>query len=95
MRAVVEINEDEDTSAGATRARPERSEGSGRPSAPVGVQGDPDPVQELSEVPPIGVSPARSPARAPWWLSDRVLGLVLLGIVLAMIYVVLAASGVV
>jgi hypothetical protein len=31
----------------------------------------------------------------PWWLSDRVLGLVLLGIVLAMIYVVLAVSGII
>jgi hypothetical protein len=31
----------------------------------------------------------------PWWLSDRTLGLVLLGIVLAMIYVVLAVAGVI
>jgi hypothetical protein len=32
---------------------------------------------------------------SPWWLSDRVLGLVLLGIVLAMVYIVLAVSGVI
>ncbi len=37
-------------------------------------------------------APDRS-SSPPWWLSDRVLGLVLLGIVLAMIYVVLVASG--
>ncbi|HYI26180.1 MAG TPA: hypothetical protein VD767_12285, partial [Thermomicrobiales bacterium] len=53
------------------------------------------PVEEHEEVVPRVSPPGQQSVASPWWLSDRALGLVLLGIILAMIYVVLAVSGVV
>jgi hypothetical protein len=82
----------------ASTAEPERARAHAGPmvTTPSLLQSDPPSqttpahiVQDRTGPPPAKrISP-------PWWLSDQVLGLVLLGIALAMIYVVLAVAGVI
>jgi len=72
--------------------------------APVAVMVKPSVAESVPSrsAPPVAVSSAEPATRPdttprierPWWTSDRVVGLLLLAVVVTLIYVVLAASGV-